>query len=668
MSPRRPPAAGRRRGPGARGPVPASGRADARPTDGPGRLTGRRTSADAVAGRTARWTLVTGGLAVLFIEPLAARQPLLFAVNLAVALAFSAAGAIVWDEPGQRATAVAFGIAAILWPAAWLNEWQTGPLPLISTLIGPAPVLVGVWGLLRFPRPWFSGRAGRAILALLVFIATWTVPIVIFSRPSWHSFPPGEAWPTVWPDRTAFHAATSFYDAGTAAVAVGFGALFVIRPIWMSGPDRRYAVPVAGATGAAGLAFAVTGLIWMFGGAESVLYGFSDAEGVILLGVPAAILLVVIRRRLDGGRVAELADRLRATSDIGQVRSALRAMLSDPSAQLWYQVEETGEWLDADGTSGVPPDGTDGRFVHAVAGAEGTTLALLTGDPALARNRPLVETAARAVAASMENGRRQAGLHAEIAGVSRSTARMTTAVDAEQARFAHALEEGTQQRLEGLEERLGDLDTDAAAPAAREVIGEALRQVRETRYELQLLARGQAPPVLGQAGLAPAVGDLVGRLAPPSDRAGGSVVIEVDIPAARFDSPIERAAYFVIAETVTNAVKHARAHRVTIVVTTGADADGDAEPDPDADAHDAAEPGAAEPSTGQPGAGPDGPGASGVLEIVVSDDGRGGADPRGHGLSGIAHRVRALGGTTDVDSPATGGTVISAWLPLNPRN
>ncbi|MGF7237867.1 MAG: hypothetical protein ACQSGP_23335 [Frankia sp.] len=664
------------------------------PAAGRRSLTGRRTGADPAAARGAVWVLVTGGLAVLFIEPMAAHQPLLFGVNIAVAVSFSAAGAIVWDEPGQRATAIAFAIASILWPAAWLNEWRVGPYPLISTLVGPTPVLVAAWGLLRFPRPWFSGRAGRRVLALLVFVATWIVPVVVFSRPAWNGFPPDGAWPTIWPNRTAFHAATLFYDVGTIAVTIGFGALFVIRPSRMSGPDRRYAVPVAWATGAAGLASAVTGLGWMLGDSENVRYWFSDVEGCVLVGVPAAILAVVIRRRLDGGRVAAFAQRLRGTSDIRQVRSALREMLSDPSAQLWYWMA-SDEWLDADGVSGPPPDGADGQLVHPVPGTDGAPLALLTGDRALARDRALVETAARAVASSLEIGRRLAALQAEIAGVARSTARMTEAVDAEQARFAHALEEGTQRRLERLETRLGDLGATVEEPATRQVLGDALRQLRETRHELNLLARGQAPPILGRAGLAAAVGELVTRMAVPRHVDDGSVVIEVDVVAARFDGPIERAAYFVTAEAVTNAVKHADARRIDIVVSVTV---------PSATDRGATEPNATEPNATGRGAtesaepaghasddddhpgyddegatseaarhmssqeGSDGRGISGVLEIVVSDDGRGGADQRGHGLTGIARRVQALGGTADVYSPRMDGTRISAWLPLGPRS
>jgi signal transduction histidine kinase len=56
----------------------------------------------------------------------------------------------------------------------------------------------------------------------------------------------------------------------------------------------------------------------------------------------------------------------------------------------------------------------------------------------------------------------------------------------------------------------------------------------------------------------------------------------------------------------------------------------------------------------------------GMLRVVVRDDGLGGADPEGHGLVGMADRVTALGGRLDIESPADGGTLLAATLPLSP--
>jgi signal transduction histidine kinase len=588
-----------------------------------------------VLTRLALWLIVTAGLGVVFTAPLWPDQRLLFTVNLAVAVSFCAAGALLWDEPGQRATAAAFGVASILWNAAWLNEWRVGPLPLISTLVGPAPALVAVWGLLRYPRPWFQRRSRWRLVVLLGFVQSWTVPLVVFSRPAWHEFRPAAGWWTVWANPGAYHAASLFYQVGTTAVAIGFGILFVVGPTRMSGPDRRHLRPVAWATAAAGAATAVSNLGWLFGDDRNVIYRFSDAEGAVLVCVPVAFLVTVVRRRLDGGRVAPLATRLRQTSDIGQVSAALRETLSDPSMQLWFWVPSARSWVDAAGRAGPPPGDAPGRFVCEIPGADGARLAVLTGDEGLARNRPLVDAAARAVALSLESGRLQAALQAEIHRVARSAERMAEVVDAEQRRIAHAIEEGAQRRLVNLERRLGRLRKTVESADARRSLAEASRQLREARQELHLLARGQAPPVLGRGGLQPAVAELVDGAALPDelDLGDRSTTITVDIAVGRFDGTIERAAYFVVAEAVANAVKHAAARRITVGVAVVVG----------------------------PG---DGPG--GVLGIEVTDDGRGGADRRGHGLTGIFRRVHALGGTADLSTPPAGGTRVLAWLPLGP--
>jgi signal transduction histidine kinase len=102
--------------------------------------------------------------------------------------------------------------------------------------------------------------------------------------------------------------------------------------------------------------------------------------------------------------------------------------------------------------------------------------------------------------------------------------------------------------------------------------------------------------------------------------------VEVRVPATRFAAEIEASAYFIIAEALTNVVKHAHATRAQVTAWV----------------EDA------------------------VLHVEVRDDGLGGADPEGHGLLGLRDRATALGGRLDVKSPQRGGTVVAATLPLRP--
>src|SRR5262249_15244849 len=133
--------------------------------------------------------------------------------------------------------------------------------------------------------------------------------------------------------------------------------------------------------------------------------------------------------------------------------------------------------------------------------------------------------------------------------------------------------------------------------------------------ELRDLARGVHPPVLTDRGLGAAVASLAHASAVP-------VTIEEDVPE-RPPAVVETAAYFVIAEAMANAAKHAEATRIVVKIVRDA-------------SH---------------------------LVVEVSDNGRGGADVSGSGLVGLRRRVEALDGTLAVTSPSGGGTVLRAELP-----
>jgi signal transduction histidine kinase len=149
---------------------------------------------------------------------------------------------------------------------------------------------------------------------------------------------------------------------------------------------------------------------------------------------------------------------------------------------------------------------------------------------------------------------------------------------------------------------------------AESLVGEALQHAEQGNAELRELAHGILPAVLTQ-GLRAAVGSVVNRLDLP---------VEVDVPAERFPAEIEASAYFIVAEALTNVVKHAHAGRADVRASVEA----------------------------------------GMLHVEVRDDGIGGADPGGHGLVGMGDRVTALGGRLEIESPADGGTLVAAAIPL----
>jgi len=195
------------------------------------------------------------------------------------------------------------------------------------------------------------------------------------------------------------------------------------------------------------------------------------------------------------------------------------------------------------------------------------------------------------------------------------------AVDAQEEklrRIERDLHDGAQARLVALGMSLGmaEQKLDAAEPEqARELLAEARAGAEHALRELRDLARGIHPPVLADRGLEAAVRSL-------ADLSPTRVSVSVDL-VKRPSTAVESAAYFVSAEGLANAAKHAHATRVEIRIVRR--------------------------------------GASLHLEII--DDGVGGAHPEGSGLRGLRGRVQALDGTFRVLSPPGGPTVLTAELP-----
>ena len=191
-------------------------------------------------------------------------------------------------------------------------------------------------------------------------------------------------------------------------------------------------------------------------------------------------------------------------------------------------------------------------------------------------------------------------------------------------RLERDIHDGPQQRLVRLAMDLGRLQQqfDHDPEAARRTIDEALTHTRETLDELRSLSRGIAPPILVDRGLPSALAALAGRGVIPIDLAIDPALGTTD---GRLEPAVESAAYFVVAESLTNVAKHSRAEICRIAVSREAD----------------------------------------DLRVEISDDGEGGAHvSKGHGLAGLADRVHAAGGRLTVTSPAGGPTLIQATLPI----
>jgi signal transduction histidine kinase len=211
-----------------------------------------------------------------------------------------------------------------------------------------------------------------------------------------------------------------------------------------------------------------------------------------------------------------------------------------------------------------------------------------------------------------------AALRARVQELTTSRADMVGAAQDQLERIERDLHDGAQARLVALAMELGMAEEDlernpeAAAVAVRKARDEALNALAELRD----LSRGIRPALLRERGLGAALEALSARTPLPTR-------LEVDRAVDRLPEAVQTAAYYVVAEALTNAAKHAHAYRVLVELER----------------------------------------RDSILTITVSDDGVGGADPEGSGLAGLRTRVRALDGRLEVQSPSGGPTVVRAEIP-----
>jgi len=202
-----------------------------------------------------------------------------------------------------------------------------------------------------------------------------------------------------------------------------------------------------------------------------------------------------------------------------------------------------------------------------------------------------------------------------------SRARIVVATDEERRRVVRDLHDGAQQRLVHTVVTLKMATQALELESDREVsplVTEALQHAQEATGELRELAHGILPSVLTRGGLRAGVGALGSRMPVP---------VQAGISVGRLPPAIEATAYFIVAEALTNVAKHSQANQALVTAQI----------------------------------------RNGTLQIQVRDDGVGGADAAGTGLVGLADRVSALDGTLRLESPADGGTLLAADIPVPHR-
>jgi signal transduction histidine kinase len=348
------------------------------------------------------------------------------------------------------------------------------------------------------------------------------------------------------------------------------------------------------------------------------LYGWSGFALRAL--VPIGFLAGALWERGGAGRLAPFAATIGRAATPEGLGDALRRALRDPSLEILRPATD-GRWITESGGAVELPSPSGQRTVTLVERDGGRPLAAIVHDAALREHPELFDSVVAILRLALENEQLQAEVRGQLREVTESRARIVTAGEEERRRIERDLHDGAQQRLVAVLLRLQQARALAADPAVPDELQKGLDGIADelghATRELRELARGIHPAILEEDGLGPAVAGLARRSTIPVD-------VEIDV-GGRLPSAIESTAYFTIAESLTNAQRHAEAGRASVRLSR----------------------------------------ADGILSVEVDDDGRGGADPgRGSGLRGLDDRVTALGGHLEINSEPGRGTRVRASLPI----
>jgi signal transduction histidine kinase len=536
-----------------------------------------------------------------------------------IGLGFIGTGAFAWwrrplNRFGLLMTAVGFA-----WFVGGLTESDNAIVWTIGSYISPLYLVLVVQLVLSFPTGRLESTAARAIVAIAYFDAfVLTLPVYLLD---------GDLGAPAGAPDNAFaivHAPDVAEVLMVLTSIVGFGltaataAVLIGKRRTATPPQRRAQAPMLW-TGLTVIVF--LGLVFAgdtVGVPDDVL-GVVGFVGFVAFAIlPFAFLAGLVRTRYSrAGAVGALIERLNTPDDRVSLRVALSEALGDPTLQLVYWREAAGHYVTYAGHRvELPPHGS-GRAVAEVE-RDGKRVGAILYDAALRDDPSLVRAAAAAAALQLENERLEAELRARVEELQTSRARLVDVSIGERRRLERDLHDGAQQRLVALSLQLGlarrKIDSDPVVgarllDAARGELNTALEELRE-------LARGIHPAILTDRGLGAALEALAQRAPLP---------VDLDrMPEDRLPPAVEAAAYFVVAESLTNVAKYSGARHATVRIGS----------------------------------------ENGYAVIEVRDDGVGGADPAaGTGLRGLADRLAALDGRLEVHSPPGGGTVIRANIP-----
>jgi signal transduction histidine kinase len=557
--------------------------------------------------------LAGGAIAMLVSSGGIAESPTLTAlVGLAVGLSWSLIGLEQWRRSPARRVGPLMVFLGFAWYASLLVYSSVSLLYTVGLLMRPLFIAVLGHLLLAFPSGRLESRLPRAI-AILAYLDTTVVVAAsaIFREPD-----SGEVRNLALVEPNAALSNPLLNAARGIGIALLLTTLVLLTRRWRAAtrPWRRAVAPVLWWAAAAAAAGA---LRLLNDGLGRPVAGVELAFFLVLATVPWAFALGLLRSRLARGAVAGLVVELGQSRTPGRLRSALARALHDPGLALAYWLPQQHRFVDLEGRPIELPRDGDSR-VATIVEREGRPVAALVHDGSLRDDPDLVEAVSAAAGLALENERLHAELRAHLDELRASRVRIVDAADAERRRLERDLHDGTQQRLVSVSMALGLLESklESDRQDARRIVDDTRKTLATALQELRELSQGIHPAILTERGLGAALRELA---------YGAPVPIELAVPLEeRLPQPVEAAAYYVVAEALTNVAKYASATAVSVNVES----------------------------------------CNGRAVVEISDDGVGGADPaRGSGLRGLADRVEALGGLLDLESRPGRGTRVRAEIP-----
>ncbi|TXK18554.1 histidine kinase [Homoserinibacter sp. GY 40078] len=408
------------------------------------------------------------------------------------------------------------------------------------------------------------------------------------------------------PDPVAFAVATTVQQLAWVGVIVATAVLLFNRLRLASAVRRRVLAPLY-VYGVAALGLAL--LVGVIPDADPVYV--EVVQLILIAGVPIEFLVALARGGFEStGRLEALSYRVAASDDARRdLGSALRAVLGDPSAEIVYWSDAAGGYVDASGAALVD----DPRLALAGAEVDGRRVGAVRYDTRIVGEHELAMSAAGVLGFAIERERLAADLRASRDGLRASRRRLVGAAEDERRRIAADLHDGLQSRLVMI--------ALAASEAERTGDAAALRGLRsgvdQAIADLRAFVHAVMPAALTERGVSSAIRELVDEIAMP-------VELELELGPGRLAPEVESAAYMVVAEGISNVIKHAAASRIRISAEDRGDG----------------------------------------IRVCVDDDGLGGAAlVVGSGLGRLRDRVEAVGGRLEVEPRTGGGTRLVADLP-----